>query len=517
MGMRPRPAVQRKMAHSSPDSLLDASSSSARAQGLQSIGSSHSPYSSMADLEEIGAMVPALGSAQLDDICDIWDNVWYVRAAGSLVAWLAGHPCLNTKCWCICRFGLSCKSPDGGSAIKRWQSVTRDPLESVLVPDALAVNSCRVESLGLGAAPRLPEQQPGSRFLRLQQQEQFGSQLPGMQAAAVAGDTSPSWRSHLQPLAQAGETASQGAEPQLLDDNLWAQHAAMEQSGLSKPSQQLQQQQQQDRPSSPYSIKQQQQQQQEGYHQTSDSAENGLGTWTKRQYLLLTMPADCSSNSSPPLAAARNQGKAAAAAAAAAGGVPLGTSFAQPIPGTAAAVAAAIGDPGAQLAPGEEEAVIRRTSTEEEEAVTAAAWRWRMARRWHTEQQRALDGHEGASMTSDHLDEALQYLNACTVNWQQLGRTGSTEQHLSGTAETNKLLGTLGSSFLGHDLLGSEDGGRSRSMVGGMLSREASFHGIGAPQTGGHGHAIQEVNKITKAARELMKAQGDIDKAVKER
>jgi hypothetical protein len=120
-------------------------------------------------------------------------------------------------------------------------------------------------------------------------------------------------------------------------------------------------------------------------------------------------------------------------------------------------------------------------------------------------------------MTSDHLDEALQYLNACTVNWQQLGRTGSTEQHLAGTAETNKLLGTLGSSFLGHELLGSEEGGRSRSMVGGMLSREASFHGIGGPQAGGHGHAIQEVTKITKAAQELIRAQGDIDKAVKER
>jgi hypothetical protein len=67
------------MAHSSPDSLLDARSSSSRPQGLQSAGSSHSLYSSAADLEEMGAMVSAHEDVQLDDVLDIWDNVWYVK------------------------------------------------------------------------------------------------------------------------------------------------------------------------------------------------------------------------------------------------------------------------------------------------------------------------------------------------------------------------------------------------------------------------------------------------------
>lgn len=53
----------------------------------------------------------------------------------------------------------------------------------------------------------------------------------------------------------------------------------------------------------------------------------------------------------------------------------------------------------------------RRVSEAGSDGATEAAWRWRFARRWHAEQQRAMDPDQAGSLV-DKTEEALQFLNA---------------------------------------------------------------------------------------------------------
>jgi hypothetical protein len=314
-----------------------------------------------------------------------------------------------------------------------------------------------------------------------------------------------------------------------------------------------------------HELQQQQQQQHEGLKQprlsTASSCDGGcdspftstLGTWTKRQYLLLPMPPSPAAQRQRQEQEQDQQQQQQQGDASGQKRTSPEAACAQPIPGSlangglgngsrygngntaaaqggrpAAAAAAGAGAGGGGRGGGSRPqggSIPEEECTFDEDAVAAAAWRFRMARRWQTEQQRPPDP---AHSVSDGADEALQYMHACGVNWN-LARTGSTEPQLAGTGDGTRgglaTMGTLDGSFLGLELLASEDGlsssraGSQGLLARGGLSREASFHAtIGGPRGSAQGAtALQEVAKISKRVAELAAAQGAIEAQVTQR
>lgn len=135
--------------------------------------------------------------------------------------------------------------------------------------------------------------------------------------------------------------------------------------------------------------------------QPSDPPTPGLGTWTQRQTVFARQPQESArrpNEPDPAAAPALDQQPAAGAAAAAAG------------------VAAD---------------VVVSSGSFDEEAVRAAAWKWRFGRRWAAEQEKAFDPTYGQDGNDEEWDEALRYLHACGNGWNfQLGRTSSLDKSL---------------------------------------------------------------------------------------
>lgn len=145
-----------------------------------------------------------------------------------------------------------------------------------------------------------------------------------------------------------------------------------------------------------------------------------------------------------------------------------------------------------------------RSSTDDE-AEVQAAWRWRFTKKWMAEQARVVDPNQ-ASNTSDTMEEALQYLNACGEGWNlHLAREGSTEVSSSGHGHT--ALGTLGTpGVLTAEMLVEDSFSANKQKC---LSQMLAMEGA-AP-------ASREVANVTKRAKQLLRHQQTIEKQIDER